>query len=148
MGVSTLQASNIKGKTFQFARASRPASSVDWALRALCGRGVTPCGCSGLMELCALRFNPTPTPPRFLHCTAYLWTACPSHCTGLTPGHTQPHCLGTEATGGSIKMMQFSGNFKGKPLFWAQALPLVSAPGSSSRDHCFVGCPGRTSRTA
>ena len=32
MGVSTLHASNIKGKTFQFACASRRASCVDWAL--------------------------------------------------------------------------------------------------------------------
>ena len=31
VGVSTLHASIIKGKTFQFARASRPASCVDWA---------------------------------------------------------------------------------------------------------------------
>ncbi len=31
LGVSTLHASNIKGKMFQFARASRPASCVDWA---------------------------------------------------------------------------------------------------------------------
>ena len=30
-GVSTLHASNIKGKTFQFARALCPASCVDWA---------------------------------------------------------------------------------------------------------------------
>ncbi len=32
MGVSTLQASNIKGKTFELMRVSRPASCVDWAL--------------------------------------------------------------------------------------------------------------------
>ena len=31
MGVSTLHASNIKGKTFQFAHVWRPASCVDWA---------------------------------------------------------------------------------------------------------------------
>ncbi len=31
MGVSTLHVSNIKGKTFQFVRALRPASCVDWA---------------------------------------------------------------------------------------------------------------------
>ncbi len=31
MGVSTLHASNIKGKTFEFAWASRRASCVDWA---------------------------------------------------------------------------------------------------------------------
>ena len=30
-GCSTLHASNIKGKTFQFVHASRPASCVDWA---------------------------------------------------------------------------------------------------------------------
>ncbi len=33
MGVSTLHTSNIKGQTFEFARASRPASCVDWAQR-------------------------------------------------------------------------------------------------------------------
>ncbi len=32
MGVSTLHTSNIKGKMFQFACASHPASCVDWAL--------------------------------------------------------------------------------------------------------------------
>ena len=31
-GVSTLHTSNIKGKTFKFAGALRPASCVDWAL--------------------------------------------------------------------------------------------------------------------
>ncbi len=31
MGVSTLHASNIKGKIFQFVQASHPASCVDWA---------------------------------------------------------------------------------------------------------------------
>ncbi len=31
MGVSTLHASNIKGKMFEFARGWRPASCVDWA---------------------------------------------------------------------------------------------------------------------
>ena len=31
LGVSTLHASNIKGKMFQFACVSRPASCVDWA---------------------------------------------------------------------------------------------------------------------
>ena len=34
MGVSTLHASNIKGKMFEFAHASRPASCVDWASKA------------------------------------------------------------------------------------------------------------------
>ena len=33
MGVSTLHTSNIKGKTFEFAHMSCPASCVDWALR-------------------------------------------------------------------------------------------------------------------
>ena len=33
MGVSTLHTSNIKGKTFKFACALRPASCVDWAWR-------------------------------------------------------------------------------------------------------------------
>ena len=31
MGVSTMHASNIKRKTFEFARALCPASCVDWA---------------------------------------------------------------------------------------------------------------------
>ena len=32
MGVSTLHASNIKGKIFEFVHASHPASCVNWAL--------------------------------------------------------------------------------------------------------------------
>ena len=36
MGVSTLHASSIKGKTFEFVCASRPVSCVDWACRFFC----------------------------------------------------------------------------------------------------------------